>query len=856
MKQVSSKLPLYFIENRGQVDPQVRYYVQGRETSLYFTPHGVTFALVKNQHEPAAPRLQPASWSPDDLAQRWAVKLDFVGANPEVEPEGEERTEAVVSYFKGGRDQWKTGLPTYTRVLYRDLWPGIDLVYTGKGGRLKYTFLVRPGARPDQIRLAYRGASQVRVTAGGELEVSTPAGGFRADKPYVYQEVDGRKVEVAARYGLEGHQYGFRVGSYDPTRVLVLDPAVLVYAGYIGGSGGEIGYSIAVDGSGNAYVAGNTSSTEASFPEVAGPDLTFNGGGFDAFVAKVNAAGTALLYAGYIGGSGLEFGNAIAVDGSGSAYLVGYTNSSEATFPVSSGPDVTSNGGFDAFVAKINTAGTALVYAGYIGGSGDDFGLGIAVDGSGNAYVTGFTVSSEATFPVTVGPDLAFNSPPDAFVSKVNALGTALVYCGYIGGSDSGNGIAVDASGSVYVTGTTNAIEALAVAVGPDLTFGGGVDAFVAKVNAAGTGLVYAGYIGGAGNDHGRSIAVDESGNAYVTGFSSSTEATFPVAAAPDMTYNGGDDAFVVKVNAAGTALVYAGYIGGSGDDSGSGITVDSSGNAYVVGFTNSTEATFPVAVAPDVTFNGVRDAFVAKVNAAGTAFVYAGYIGGSSDDFGRGIAVDESGNAYVTGDTTTSEASFPVSFPVVVGPDLTFNGGADAFVAKISDTGCPPHTVHGHISTVPPSHSGNVSHQHHGQHGHTVQSGCPPHAPGHSAALTPDPAEAQAVFSPSVKRVRRGDILSLYGPAEGLFLDDQDTQPAAAFTPPPSGRPLYFTTRQPQVRIGNAPATVLFSGLAPGQRGVWQINMVVPSGIPVGKTQVAILLDDDPFGVSTIQVD
>ena len=346
-------------------------------------------------------------------------------------------------------------------------------------------------------------------------------------------------------------------------------------------------------------------------------------------------------------------------------------------------------------MAKVNAAGTALVYCGYIGGSDDDFGNAIAVDSSGNAYVTGQTFSTEATFPVTVGPDLTYNDVlfSDAFVAKVKADGTALVYCGYIGGNDEdqGNGIAVDSSGNAYVTGFTYSTQAtFPVTVGPDLTFNnpGLSDAFVAKVNAAGTALVYCGYIGGSDDDFGNAIAVDGSGNAYVTGYTFSTEATFPKTVGPDLTSNGLSDAFVAKVNAAGTALVYCGYIGGSNDDQGNGIAVDGSGNAYVTGFTASTQATFPVTVGPDLTSNGLDDAFVAKVNAGGTALAYCGYIGGSGVDQGNGIAVDSAGNAYVTGITASTQTTFPVT----LGPDLTYNGGGvDAFVVRIVDCSTKP---------------------------------------------------------------------------------------------------------------------------------------------------------------------
>jgi hypothetical protein len=470
----------------------------------------------------------------------------------------------------------------------------------------------------------------------------------------------------------------------------VLDPAVLVYCGYIGGNQGDYGSGIAVDSVGNAYVTGYTISMQFSFPVAVGPDLTYNSD-YDAFVAKVNSSGTALSYCGYIGGENKDAGHAIAVDSGGNAYVTGETLSTEATFPVKTGPDLTYHGGTymqgDAFVAKVDSSGTELSYCGYIGGSLDDYGWGIGVDGAGNAYVAGNTSSTEADFPVAVGPDLTHNGGIfDAFVAKVNPTGSGFVYCGYIGGAgtDVAQDIAIDGYGNAYITGYVGTTEAtFPVTVGPDLTYNGGTyDAFVAKVIPSGGGLSYCGYIGGSDWEGGRGIAVDSAGNAYVTGYTSSTEATFPVNVGPDLTHNGTKDAFVAKVNALGTELSYCGYIGGSGEERGNGIAVDSAGNAYVTGYTYSTEATFPVTLGPDLTLNGSNDAFVAKVKSSGTALSYCGYIGGSLIDGGGGIAVDGLGNAYVTGDTSSTEATFPV----IGGPDLTHNGGTyDAFVAKIS---------------------------------------------------------------------------------------------------------------------------------------------------------------------------
>lgn len=322
---------------------------------------------------PRPPRSPEALGRPAALAsepvtrERWALKLDFVGAKPAVMPHGQELTSAVISYFRGPASEWKTGLKTYASLIYPDLWPGIDLVYTGSARQLKYTFLVKPGADPGQIKLAYRGASAV-VFDRGRLEVSTPVGGFTEDRPYVYQKVDGRRIEIPTRYALAAgqHTYGFDVGAYDRSRPLVLDP-FLVYAGYIGGAGFDVANAIAVDSAGNAYVAGGSESTVPSFPGTVGPDLTFNGD-FDAFVAKVKADGSGLVYAGYIGGSSFDEAHAVDVDSGGNAYVAGFTSSTQTTFPKKIGPELVYNGGpFDAFVAKVRADGTGLVYAGYIG---------------------------------------------------------------------------------------------------------------------------------------------------------------------------------------------------------------------------------------------------------------------------------------------------------------------------------------------------------------------------------------------------------------------------------------------------------------------------------------------------------
>ncbi len=490
------RFPLLFEGNGGQTATEVAFTVKGSDKTIYFTPEGLTFSLAMpgeakgktsgaedpESHRPPS-RLKGRGGPGEAPRERWTLKLDFVGAG-RVRPEGKKPAETVVSYFKGPEREHRPGVPTWNSIVYRDLWPGIDLVYDGDASHLKYRFVVRPGADPDRIRLACRGAERLSVNGDGGLEIVTAAGVLRDDAPLSWQETGEGRIPVKVSYALGRSDaggsgpntpldYGFSVENYDPARELVIDPVVLVYCGFIGGEGDDWGYGIAVDGAGNAYVTGATKSDKRTFPVTVGPDVSHNGD-YDAFVAKVNAAGTGLIYCGYIGGKGWDQGMGIAVDGLGNAYVTGDTSSDEITFPVTIGPGVSHNGSADAFVAKVNADGTELVYCGYIGGSGFDVGHGIAVDGVGNAYVTGNTSSDETTFPVTAGPGLKFNGGNwDAFVAKMSPDGARLDYCGYIGGSgdDQGRGIAVDGSGNAYVSGYTNSDEStFPVTEGPVLT--------------------------------------------------------------------------------------------------------------------------------------------------------------------------------------------------------------------------------------------------------------------------------------------------------------------------------------------------------------------------------------------------
>ena len=589
------------------------------------------------------------------------------------------------NYFLGNDpDKWRTNVPHYAKVQYKDVYPGVDLVYYGNQRQLEYDLVVRPGTDPGAITLSFEGVERLRIDAQGDLVLETQDGEIRQHKPLVYQEVDGGRQEIAGAYVLSGgRQVGFQVAAYDASRPLIIDP-VLIYSTYLGDSGQDGARDIAVDSSGNIYLTGTTDST--SFPTASPIQAAIGGGsGNDAFVTKLNAAGSALIYSTYLGGSAFERGRDIAVDASGNAYVVGRTFSTD--FPTASPFQAALGGTQDAFVTKLNAAGSALVYSTYLGGSASETGFEIALDSSGNAYITGSTSSTDF---LTASPiQAASGGGTDAFVTKLNAAGSALVYSTYLGGSgsDSGRGIAVDASGNAYVAGRTPSTDfptasPIQAALGGT---GGLLDAFVTKFNAAGSALVYSTYLGGSAADFAKGIAIDTSGNAYVTGETDGST-DFPTASPIQSTFGGGCcDGFVTKLNVGGSALVYSTYLGGSNIDDGVSIAVDASGNAYVAGRTGSTD--FPTADPVQAALGGGSgsDVFVTKFNPTGSAFVYSTYHGGSSTDQVEGIAVDASGNAYVTG--RTSSTDFPL-----LNPFMSYIGGnTDAFVFKIGPPPPPP---------------------------------------------------------------------------------------------------------------------------------------------------------------------
>ncbi len=738
------KLPLSFEANQGQTDGRVKFLSHGHGYAVFLTSNEAVLELRKSSvvsgqlsvgtnqrprvrtHAPDGKRGRRTNFlieNRQSKIENQVVRLRLVGVKPDAEVIGHDELPGKVNYFIGNDPKkWHTNVPTYARVRYHDVYPGVDLEYYGnQGGQLEYDFSVAPGADPSAITfdvgaglVPARGrlqGSPLRIDANGDLVIPAKGGEVRFNKPVVYQPaassplVTRHSSLVGGRFVLDAqNRIHFALGSYDHTKLLVIDP-VLSYSTYLGGSGADAGYGIAVDTAGNAYVTGLTVSTD--FPTVnafqaANASPTYG----NAFVSKINPSGSALVYSTYLGGSGGapvydgqapegpgSGGQGIAVDAAGNAYIAGITNATD--FPTVNALQATNKasgnyGGYTGFVAKLNSQGSALIYSTYLGGSTWDEANSIAVDSSGAAYVVGSTDSSDfPTFQPLQGTNKA-SEYETAFVAKLSPTGSALLYSTYLGGStwDGGNAISVDSSGDAYVSGQTKSTDFPTVnplQASNNSPYG---TAFVAELNPTGSALVYSTYLGGSGattdyggvGDEALGIAADAAGNAYVTGVTVSTD--FPTVNPVQATFNSTTgflfpvsnrvptpgvpcSAFVAKLSTGGSAFVYSTYLGGSAGNAGYSIAADSAGNAYVTGSTSSTD--FPTA--NPVQTNTAWGAFVAKLDPTGSALVYSTQLGGGGEDLGMAVAVDSKGNAYVTGST---EGGFPTVNPLQATDNVT----------------------------------------------------------------------------------------------------------------------------------------------------------------------------------------
>ena len=552
-----TKLPLSFEANLGQTDASVKFLSHGRGGHLYLTPTEAVLTLT--QPQPQSNHLthkDPHPTKPTVNTSSSVVRMQLIGANSSPQITGIQPLPTKVNYFLGNDPKhWHTNIPTYAQVKYQQVYPGVDMVYYGNQQQLEYDFVVAPGSDPNLIKLAFVGVDQVSVNGKGDLTLLVGTKSVQIHKPVVYQKVNGSKQVIANNNYLinSSNIVSFDLGRYDRTRPLIIDP-VLSYSTYLGGSSNEFAAAIAVDRAGNAYVTGETQST--NFPtqnpiQAAFGDSAYN----NVFISKLNPDGDALVYSTYLGGNGENEGKSIVVDRIGNAYITGFTGSNN--FPTQNALQAAFSGSSDAFITKLNPDGDALVYSTYLGGSSSDYGNGIAVDRASNAYITGYTISTN--FPTQNPLQAAYGGSSDAFITKLNPDGDALVYSTYLGGSnyDAGNGIAVDRADNAYITGYTRSTDfptqnPLQAAYG-----GGNYDAFITKLNPNGDALVYSTYLGGSNYDAGSGIAVDRAGNAYITGNTSSTN--FPTQNPLQASIINGvidlQDAFITKLNPDGDAI-------------------------------------------------------------------------------------------------------------------------------------------------------------------------------------------------------------------------------------------------------------------------------------------------------------
>lgn len=704
VKAAMQRLPLTFQENRGQAGGDVRFLSRGAGYTFWMSPTSTTLALAQLGGPDAKEKARAGKPLPASV-----MRMRMVGANPKAKVRGAGDPQGRTNYLVGNdKSKWLKDIPNFGRVRYEGIYSGVDLEYYGNQQELEHDFIVKPGASPATIRLAYDGVTGVDIAANGELHLKTRNGVVEQKKPFSYQVVGDERREVPSKYTLLArNEIGFEVGDYDPSKPLVIDP-VLRYSTYIGGSVDDYGFDIDIDSNANVYITGYTGSyTQAAdndpgaipaseggpYPNIPsldafptqgglgngddpddysatydlnnpnnGPESTWSYSRYDAFVTKLNANGNGLVFSTYLGAEDDDYGFGIAVGPGNTVYVTGRTTSLfwPLLFPV----QANSGGGADAFLVRLNEAGNGFFYSSYLGGSGFDQGRSIAVDNTGNAYVAGITGSTD--FPVFQAAQGALAGGLDVFVASVNASGSTFNYSTYLGGTgdESGGGAAI--AGSGHLTYISEARTPPWTANIPD---GNGVFP---------NGLSQP-RVDPLGIDFTVDIDLDGQSNAYVTGATDSAD-FFTSPAAVQTVHAGGYDAFVTKYATEGT-ITYSTFMGGSADDAGRSVAVQSTGEAYITGFTDS--ADYPT-VGELQTDQGSTDAFVTKLSGTGETIIYSTYLGGDGVDIGNGIAVSAGGQAYITG-TTLSNAP---SFPTVNYSQANRNSGRDMFATKLRPNG------------------------------------------------------------------------------------------------------------------------------------------------------------------------
>ncbi len=657
---------LAFVENAGQWPDSIHFRAQAGPVTLWFSSCCVYYEFA------APPAPSDAQTGICGEASPTLVRARFAGADPEPTPEGAALLCRSNNFFLGNDpSRWRSCAASYAALVYRDLYPGIDLTYYGSDRCIEYDFTIRPGADPSAIRIAYDGVRSLAVDSDGNLVIETSLGRVTEHAPVVYQMIGAGRIPVPCSYTVDGHTFGFRLGdSYDRSVALVIDP-VLGFSTYLGGSGSdEKATAVAVDSAGNVFVAGYTQS--ADFPHVNAWDSTA-GGARDMFVTCISADRD-LVYSTFIGGGDRDEAIAIDLDDSGRVWVAGYTYSSD--FPVGGSVDMTFGGATDGTVFRLSADGGNIDFSTYLGGSGYDDASDIVVGDSGSAWIAGSTSSSD--FPVRDGYDLTHNGGADAFVCQMQSESSSLLFCTFLGGTgeDYGSAVAVNDSGLIYLAGMAwssnfpleNPIQPVS---------GGDRDAFLAILSRSGDNLNFSTYLGGASIDQLRSLAIGSDGSIH--GLGRTFSAGFPTVRPYDATLGGGSDAFLIKLPRNCDSLVYSTFLGGTDTEEIGRLAVDSGGNAYVCGTTYSTN--FPLANAYQSYIHGSSDAFIAVLDSLGAGLIFGTYFGGYSPEEATDLALGSHRSIHVVG-ATSSTSGFPILNPT----QPVTGGGTDCFITSFID--------------------------------------------------------------------------------------------------------------------------------------------------------------------------